>query len=257
MFQLTACALGDSSSPEWRARARASSCQALTAAQLWEGSLCRPCSTRLASSDCGNRITTLIFKFSFPKTCILQAKIKECTDVMTFRSNSKKFFFGLILFQCSHLIVFKIGFPFISQNLTFNRLVLLKCCKIILQWHCLLSYIAGLYRWTFPVLQCVWEVKGEGWRWRDSLVEGWGERGISVKICLIGHTVTADVHLVSAWRCCGKPDNGYTRIHNMRSSLTFQCKLTADTIKSIVYRPWCPWCPFWSLPMHLANLIMQ
>lgn len=49
------------------------------------------------------------------------------------------------------------------------------------------------------------KVRGE--KWKDSLaVEGWGERGISVKVRLIGHTVTADAHLVSAWRCCGKPD---------------------------------------------------
>lgn len=108
-------------------------------------------------------------------------------------------------------------------------------------------------------------------RWKDSLaVEGWGERGISVKVRLIGHTVTADVHLVSAWRCCGKPDRGYTRIHHMMSSMKFQSILTPVATKFIAYRPRCTsyasfglstlFCPITNKvfdELHLANLIMQ
>ncbi len=157
----------------------------------------------------------------------------------------------LSLFQCSPLTVF---LPFITSDFNIQPLI----AKERVSNHSTMTLFALLRCWTLQMnISCsavsVWEVKGEGWRWRDSLAaEGWGERGISVKVHLIGHTVTAYVHLVSAWRCCGKPDRGYTRIHNMRSSMTFQCKLTADTIKSIVYRPWCPWCQFWSLTMHLA-----
>lgn len=101
------------------------------------------------------------------------------------------------------------------------------------------------------------KVRGE--RWKDSLaVEGWGERGISVKVRLIGHTVTADAHLVSAWRCCGKPDrvtHEYTTWwaawsfkaywHQMQQNVSF---IDRDAL-------YMPVLVFTYL--HLANLIMQ